>query len=504
MNRTRARQEAERAASDSTVDDQEKDGQVTEYYGSSNHSQELQASSAAFPSSATGGQQPHLYSPEQDDVLSHDSVGDGSLSPSDEDEDAYGVEEYASPAMMPFTTAQPELGFPALVTSFLPPQAPAEAEVHIPSPAGSNCDHHVGRPMVKLEPPMESYEHFTGAVADNIIAPIPTFPSQLLATDALSVHLDLKSEELSEHGGLGLGSEEVAHTHTPPDSADLRFKSPPPPANIATRRNKGVPAQLNSSALRSYSYGPKTGIDLSKRPEAPSPMRRVASATGFLPSRIQKSAFGAAPRSPLYLERTKEAIVRSLHDVRPPMLASLNTALAPVTTGDGSLSLPQDAREATVSSSTSDDEQRYTFGSPQTGYFRFDAMKTPPSTPGLGRAFPEQIVSMDTPWNYPTSDEALITPGLGSFGSEEFSMAPTAPGYVAQSQPPTPSFASGVGPAYFPWGLNGTAPGHAEYTFPGESYMTTDVSAKSSPGQPKSRQFQFTQNVTPQDFSVEK
>jgi len=495
-----ARQAAERSASDSVVDNQEKDGQMTEYYGSSNHSQELKASSAAFPGSANLGQPLQLFSPEQDDGLPRDSVvGDGSLSPSDEDEDAFAAEEYASPTMMPFAAEPSELSFPALVTGFLPQQAGAVVETHMPSPDGSIHDHHAGHP----ENTLDTFAPFTGTAADNIIAPVPTFPSQLLAGDALSIHLDIKSEQPSEHSHE-LTSGETSHMQTPPDSKDLRFKSPPPPSNIASRRNKGVPAQLNSNALRSYSYGPKTGVEMCKRADAPSPMRRVASATGFLPSRIQKSSFGAAPRSPMYLERTKDALVRSLQGARSPMLASLNTALSPVANSDCSLPLPQDAREATVSSSASDDEQGYTYGPSHGAFFRFDAtLKTPPSTPGLGRGFPEQIVSMESAWNYPTSDEPLITPGLGSFGSEEFSMAPAAPGYIIQSQPPTPSFAPGIGPSYFPWSLSGAAPGNAEYTFPGESYLTADVSAKSSPGQPKSRQFQF-QNVTPQDFSAEK
>ena len=454
--------------------------------------------STGFPSTATNNQHLHLFSPENDDALSHDALGDGSMSPSDGDSDAFCPEDYTSPTMMSYNTDTSNLGFPTLVTSYLPQQVPAEVEVHIPSPDGSIHDH-MGHQMVKLEP-AEAFIPFTGTATDDIIAPIPTFPSQLLTGDALPSHLDMKTEELGEHGhGLGLGMPQI---QTPSESGDLRFKSPPPPSNIASRRNKGVPAQLNSTALCSYSYGPKTGIDMSKRGETPCSMRRVASATGFLPSRIQKASLGA-PRSPLYVERTKDALARSLQDARSPVLGSLNTALSPVARSDCSLSLTQDARENTVSSSASDDERRYPYGPSHGAFFRLETLRTPPGTPGMSRAFSDQVVSTDTPWNYPTSDEPLITPGLGSFGSEEFSMAQAAPGYVVHSQPPTPSFAPGIGPSYFPWGINGAAP-NAEYTFPGESYIASDVSAKSSPGQPKSKQFQFTQNVTPQDFSAEK
>ena len=120
-------------------------------------------------------------------------------------------------------------------------------------------------------------------------------------------------------------------------TTDLRFKSPPPPANIASRRNKHLPAQLNPTALRSI-YGPKTGLDKALRTEAPSPMRRIASASGMMPGRIQKAIMAcSSPRSPIYLERTKDALMRSLHDTRSPTLQSLNTAMSPVTPGDGSV-----------------------------------------------------------------------------------------------------------------------------------------------------------------------
>lgn len=195
--------------------------------------------------------------------------------------------------------------------------------------------------------------------------------------------------------------------------------------------------------------------------------------------------------------------MRSLQGSRSPILNSLNTALSPVTSHDGLHSLAQGTREATVSSSASDDEQRYTLGGAQHQASFF--MKTPPTTPGLGRNFSnEPMLAIDSAWNYVPTDEPLITPGLGSFGSDEFSMAPSVPNYVVNSQPATPSYpSSGVGPTYFPFTLSGSAPTQ-EYAFPGESYSLPDSAVRLSPTTAKSKQFQFTQNITPQDFSVEK
>jgi hypothetical protein len=124
-------------------------------------------------------------------------------------------------------------------------------------------------------------------------------------------------------------------------------------------------------------------------------------------------------------------------------------------------------------------------------------VKTPPDTPGLASNFPEHFFpnAADQAWNFMPHDEPLPTPSLCSHdGSElQFSMASQIPGYIA-SQPVTPSFPPSIGPAY------GGIYGNAEYNFP-ESYPA-DSSARSSPVAPaKSKQFQFAQNVTPQDFN---
>jgi hypothetical protein len=118
--------------------------------------------------------------------------------------------------------------------------------------------------------------------------------------------------------------------------------------------------------------------------------------------------------------------------------------------------------------------------------------------------FPEAYypTPLDHAWNYAQQDEPLPTPSLCSHGGSEldFSMAPQLPGYVA-SQPATPSFPPAMGPTYT--GFFGSSLGQTEYHFP-ESYPA-ESSARSSPvAPPRSKQFQFAQNITPQDFSTDK
>lgn len=112
---------------------------------------------------------------------------------------------------------------------------------------------------------------------------------------------------------------------------------------------------------------------------------------------------------------------------------------------------------------------------------------------------PMQANPSSTSWSAYT-DEALLTPSLASYGSDDFAslMHAGAPGYLGHmgSQPPTPSVTQPLGHGYFPV----TTTSAQDYTFPGEYGMLAASSVKSSPSQSK-KQFQFTQNVTPQDYS---
>ncbi|KAK1757475.1 LIM/homeobox protein Lhx3 [Echria macrotheca] len=322
---------------------------------------------------------------------------------------------------------------------------------------------------------------------------IPQFPSQMI-NDGLVLNNGNETTMHEEPAARPETLSPLSMTSSPPAGVDMRFKSPPPPADIAGRRNMRRPAPLGISSLRGNPLipGPKTGIDAPRRTETASPMRRISSASGT--GRIQKPfANSGGPRSPFFMDRNKEALFQSLQ-AQSPETTEMNT---------------QSLRENTVASA-SDDDQGYAFGSMNTvgGYQVFKAestIKTPPDTPGLAGSFPDQFFtnSAEQLWGYIPHDEPLPTPSLCSHqGSElEFSMAPQMPGYIA-SQPATPSFPPSIGPTY--GGFFGGSLANAEYNFP-DSYPS-ESSARSSPGggPPRSKQFQFAQNVTPQDFHQEK
>ncbi|KAK4242370.1 hypothetical protein C8A03DRAFT_29468 [Achaetomium macrosporum] len=294
---------------------------------------------------------------------------------------------------------------------------------------------------------------------------------------------------------------------SPSTIANSRFKSPPPPADIAGRRKSRRPAPLGLSSLRG-GPGPKTGAEVPRRADTVSPMRRISSATGLY-GRVQKSQFmgPCGPRSPFTMDRNREALLQSLQETtHAPTMASLDSAMSPMST-EGMLG--SSTGECVVGVNGQEDDQGYPFGSlgAVNGvplYNAESAIKSPPGTPGVSMGFHEAYFpsSLDQTWNYVPQDEPLPTPSLCSHGGSEveFSMAPQLPGYVA-SQPVTPSFPPTMGPTYT--GFFGTSLGQTEYHFP-ESYPP-ESSARSSPvAPPRSKQFQFAQNVTPQDFTTDK
>ncbi|KAK4101677.1 hypothetical protein N658DRAFT_506857 [Parathielavia hyrcaniae] len=337
----------------------------------------------------------------------------------------------------------------------------------------------------------------------------PQFPSERVASNpSISVNNQLLRHQESVES---LAQSDVVSPPSMPDSPstvwNLRFKSPPPPADIASRRKSRRPAPLGMLSLRGGPGGPKTGIEVPRRADTVSPMRRISSATGLY-SRVQKSFMASGgPRSPFAMDRNKEALLQSLHESQTPSMTCLNNAMSPTMGPEGAIGAG--LGDCAVGTSPSDDEQGLPFGSlgPVSGLPLYHADRTatsPPGTPGFPVGFQDAYFpsSLDHAWNYAPQDEPLPTPSLCSHGGSEveFSMAPHLPGYVA-SQPVTPSFPPAMGPAYT--GFFGTSLGHAEYHFP-ESFPT-ECSARSSPvAPPTSKQFQFAQNITPQDFNTDK
>ncbi|KAK4150140.1 hypothetical protein C8A00DRAFT_37256 [Chaetomidium leptoderma] len=338
---------------------------------------------------------------------------------------------------------------------------------------------------------------------------VSRFPSEMVAANApLNVDIQLLRHQIS--------MESLAHSDavspcsmpgSPSAIPDLRLRSPPPPADIAGRRKSRRPAPLGLSSLRG-GPGPKTGFEVPRRADTVSPMRRISSATGSLCGRVQKTFMGpGGPRSPFAMDRNKEALLQTLQETQPPNMTSLNSAMSPMSP-EGMLAVGMG--DCATGAHASDDEQGYPFGAlgAVNGLHLYSnnnnaesTIKSPPGTPGLQMGFHEAYFpsSLDHAWNYAPQDEPLPTPSLCSHGGSEleFSMAPQLPGYVA-SQPVTPSFPPSVGPAYN--GFFGAGLGQTEYHFP-ESYPT-ESSARSSPAAPpRSKQFQFAQNITPQDFN---
>lgn len=522
-----AQQAMEKAASEAKAssDDQEH-GVVSEFYGLSNRHQPLSLSTAAFGDSAggvdsdnigSGKQSPHEPSPQ---AMSAARCIDTPTSPASNDYISIKHENSASPAHHLHDTQ--ELAPAAAITSSFEAQQhqpdfqqPTPFSFRQPNPqvldglVGSNFEALQSQGRLSIN---ESSSYTTFPVRDYFASPsVSRFSSEMIAetmghgtSDNGLLTRHPSHEDLIKSEGFSPSS----LSESPSTVSELRFKSPPPPADIAGRRKLRRPTPLGLTSLRGAA-GPKTGIEAPRRIDTASPMRRLSSATPGLCGRVQKSFMGpGGPRSPFAMDRNKEALLQSLHGSQSPVMPCLSSAMSPMSPGTMS---GQSMRETTVGTTGSDEEQGFAYGSlgavsglPM--YKTDGTMKTPPGTPGLQVGFHEAAYfpsSVEHAWNYAPQDEPLPTPSLCSHGGSEleFSMAPQMPGYVA-SQPATPSFPPSIGPTYNN-GFFGGVP-HAEYHFPEPSYPS-ESSARSSPaGPPRSKQFQFAQNVTPQDFNGDK
>ncbi|OHF01068.1 homeobox domain-containing protein [Colletotrichum orchidophilum] len=328
----------------------------------------------------------------------------------------------------------------------------------------------------------ESLASFSHSLSANLTSPIPISIKQE----------QMQREDLDKFDQFSPQS----MSQSPPEisTPDFRLKSTST-IDIASRRNSKRPATL-VSCVRSQSYnysGPKTGIEMPRRMEAPSPMRRVASATGNFPRGIQKTA-GAGPRSPLYFDRNQENLILQMASRSP---ASRSPA-APPTPNTPIVPSQQAMRETTVSSmSSAEDDKSYSTQNSLTvpQYAMDPTMRTPPDTPGMMTTMPNSLFPA---FDFNVSDDPLSTPSFGSFDQEFPNMSASVPSYVAHScasQPVTPSFPpSNMGPAFY----SSYGGGNTEYNWSDAS----SVLVKPSPEQSRSRQFQFT-NMTAQDFHGE-
>lgn len=295
----------------------------------------------------------------------------------------------------------------------------------------------------------------------------------------------------------------MAHHGIPtPDS----FKSPPPPANIASRRNIPRPATLQTASLRSRSYGyggmPKTALDGPKRMDPSSPitsMRRIVSSAGNIPGRIQKS--NAGPRSPMVYNA--EALLA--YQSRSPMgpVAAAFSGAAPPTPMTPAVIDQQGMREPVVTSACSEDNSFLLGANLPTNLMEFKTesnLKTPPSTPG-------GLLNQFNNANYPNipytrpldfqPDQPIMTP---YFNTEFPDMSMQAvPGYADVSDgslPTTPLYP--INPMQEQNAFGHNTMGNTQFDWDANEAVS---SSRSSPNQSRSKQIQFTQNMTPQDYN---
>ncbi|KAI0599431.1 hypothetical protein F4775DRAFT_600217 [Biscogniauxia sp. FL1348] len=318
-------------------------------------------------------------------------------------------------------------------------------------------------------------------------------------------------EEGVVHDGLVHSAQRSDHsthlgTHGMPTPTDS-FKSPPPPANIASRRNIPRPAALQAASLRHRSYNlgcvPKTAMDGSKRVDPSSPaaaMRRISS--GNIPGRIQKSSIG--PRSPMIFSgRNAEALLQ--YHARSPVGASTATfpGAAPPTPMTPAVIDQQSLREPTVSSTCSDDGSLMLGGVVSPNMMQEikteSNLKTPPSTPGLMTNFAAQNFNVN-PFSAGvdfSADQPIFTPFYNEFPDLSLRNVPSYAELSDGSMPATPMYPNMVSSIHEHSSFGNTM-GNTQYDWDANESV---ISPKSSPGQPRSKQIQFTQNMTPQDYN---
>ncbi|KAI1815481.1 hypothetical protein GGS20DRAFT_576144 [Poronia punctata] len=290
-------------------------------------------------------------------------------------------------------------------------------------------------------------------------------------------------------------------------SADS-FRSPPPPSNIASRRKITGPAELdmNAATCRSRSYNmAKTTMDGSKRMVSSpvSSMRRISTATGAGAGRIQKSSSG--PRSPMFFGRNAEALLQQYHS-RSPVGSGTPSyqGAAPPTPMTPALFDQRSLQEPAVITGSPDDGSFDLVAGATHGYMSSlkedNDIKTPPTTPGMmaeydGSGFVNNAFNTGFHIN---TDQPLMTP---YFHSEFPDMSvQNVPNYIDSNEgvTPTPVYGGMMSSGMEHSPVTGNVMGNnTQYDWDANEAV---VSSRSSPSNSKSRQIQFTPNITPQDY----
>ncbi|KAL7961422.1 homeobox domain-containing protein [Trichoderma compactum] len=279
--------------------------------------------------------------------------------------------------------------------------------------SASSLVFHTEDDAVKIESPLKNVHEYAPAAATDM-----SFANVSALDTMLSIE-NTSDEYANEYQEMDLERITAFLDQTGLPSSPSRQLKSPCPADIASRRNRQTP-QLSFNGSRSFSGGPRTGIDTTRRSEQVASMRRVVS-TGA--GRVRKSSASAAtPRSPFF-QRNRSPM--ALGSAAPP------TPNTPVVTE------AQNANGGLFSLTT-----KYS----SSALIQDPTLRTPPTTP----AFLENFVFSNNGTSY----------AMGNFGARSFSddldasIHGTAADYDASikacsSQPTTPMLPYQMGAGYF-------------------------------------------------------
>ncbi|KAJ8127183.1 hypothetical protein O1611_g6454 [Lasiodiplodia mahajangana] len=521
-----ARRLAEKSNSEPSSPDEDSYSSAMDSLGEGSHKR-TQPSSAAFPSVSSPSQATSASREDEDDEEeeedeeNEDENDEGvehglndtnsACMPSSVSTEAELADTYHSPLPMEFSQPDPA-AFTHTHNSGGFPQSRSVGDFGLFGSMGHDntamegraSDYRDGLPRTERSMSTESHgsQHYTSM--HNTALPNPSTRAMFFSPVSNSDSCDM-SESPFNTTSPECHNDQASHVvsqgmPTPTDS----FKSPPPPANIASRRKIPLPATLQAAALRSRSFNiPKTALDGPKRMDNPNPMmslRRISSATGMGPGRIQKCSAG--PRSPFF--GRPEALLQ--YHARSPVGSGTPTfpGAAPPTPMTPAVFDQHHSQEPAVMSASPDDGS-FSIGMGITSNFVQEIkeehdLKTPPTTPGMMAEFGANGFvpnPFSSGFNIST-DQPLLTP---YFNTEfpDLSM-PNVPAYVETSEasPSTPVFAGMMGSNLeHTSSYTGNAMANTQYDWDANESV---VSSRSSPGYPRSKQIQFTPNITPQDY----
>lgn len=355
----------------------------------------------------------------------------------------------------------------------------------------------------------------------------PTITTNMVGHDEMETMSSRRPSDLSNFSGMDSLSPDMIQQHSPiVDQTPLQES---PNSSLASRRKIRPPQRLNSTALRNYPNGPKTGIDGPKRSDMYGTMRRAASANGPLSGKIFKSGPPVSPLSPRsfdpsfleHLAKTSSLTGTSLKETSS--VSPIDSCSSPferryLSAEHPGLSIPHRASTLSLNScfgesialspSISEHPRESSFVDTASASFQQQQHQ---HHHHQQQHFQQPHMSRFNSGNVSPDEAALMTPGLSHIGSElEFPMSLSAPRYV-ESEPTTPSYVpmpavtSAAAPMsqlmkmemnqqhadIFPWSSRS----------PDQQGWHAGAVLGHAFGEPQSQTFTFQPNITPQNFN---